>query len=30
VVCWLWDILDKDFSDEERRLFLKVTQVYGS
>lgn len=23
VVCWLWDILDKDFSDEERRLFLK-------
>ena len=25
VVCWLWDILDKDFNDEERRLFLKVT-----
>lgn len=23
VVCWLWDILDKDFNDEERRLFLK-------
>ncbi|PSN54423.1 Ubiquitin-protein ligase E3B [Blattella germanica] len=23
VVCWLWDILDKDFTDEERRLFLK-------
>ena len=26
VVCWLWDILDKDFNDEERRLFLKVTK----
>lgn len=23
VVCWLWDILEKDFSEEERRLFLK-------
>nr|CAD7569227.1 unnamed protein product [Timema californicum] len=23
VVCWLWDILDKDFNDEEKRLFLK-------
>ena len=27
VVCWLWDILDKDFNDEERRLFLKVTKI---
>lgn len=26
VVCWLWDILDKDFNDDERRLFLKVTK----
>jgi ubiquitin-protein ligase E3 B len=25
VICWLWDILDKDFNDDERRLFLKVT-----
>lgn len=24
VVCWLWDILEKDFSEEERGLFLKV------
>ncbi|XP_076674056.1 ubiquitin-protein ligase E3B isoform X3 [Andrena cerasifolii] len=23
VVCWLWDILEKDFSEEERALFLK-------
>ncbi|KAF6203973.1 hypothetical protein GE061_002311 [Apolygus lucorum] len=23
VVLWLWDILQKDFSEEERRLFLK-------
>lgn len=23
VVCWLWDILEKDFSEEERGLFLK-------
>ncbi|XP_014290363.1 ubiquitin-protein ligase E3B [Halyomorpha halys] len=23
VVVWLWDILQKDFSEEERRLFLK-------
>ncbi|XP_067010981.1 ubiquitin-protein ligase E3B isoform X2 [Anabrus simplex] len=23
VVCWLWEILDKDFSDDEKRLFLK-------
>lgn len=27
VVCWLWDILDKDFNNEERRLFLKVNQL---
>ncbi|XP_012282275.1 ubiquitin-protein ligase E3B isoform X2 [Orussus abietinus] len=23
VVCWLWDILEKDFSEDERGLFLK-------
>lgn len=23
VVCWLWDILEKDFTAEEHRLFLK-------
>ncbi|XP_049776175.1 ubiquitin-protein ligase E3B isoform X1 [Schistocerca cancellata] len=23
VVCWLWDILEKDFTNEERKLFLK-------
>ncbi|KAM0725175.1 Ubiquitin-protein ligase E3B [Formica fusca] len=23
VVCWLWDILEKDFTEEERGLFLK-------
>ncbi|XP_076654428.1 ubiquitin-protein ligase E3B isoform X2 [Halictus rubicundus] len=23
VVCWLWDILEKDFSEEERGMFLK-------
>ncbi|XP_076061977.1 ubiquitin-protein ligase E3B [Oratosquilla oratoria] len=23
VVCWLWDILEKDFKEDERRLFLK-------
>ncbi|XP_064107609.1 ubiquitin-protein ligase E3B-like isoform X1 [Macrobrachium nipponense] len=23
VVCWLWDILEKDFKEEERALFLK-------
>lgn len=23
VICWLWDILEKDFSPEELRLFLK-------
>jgi hypothetical protein len=30
VVCWLWDILDKDFNDEERRLFLKVNRLLYS
>lgn len=24
VVNWLWDVLDRDFSEEERALFLKV------
>lgn len=24
VVCWLWDILEKDFSEKERGLYLKV------
>lgn len=24
VVCWLWDILEKDFTEEEKGLFLKV------
>lgn len=24
VVCWLWDILEQDFKEEERALFLKV------
>jgi ubiquitin-protein ligase E3 B len=24
VICWLWDILEKDFSEPERGLFLKV------
>ena len=23
VICWLWDILERDFSPEEHRLFLK-------
>ncbi|GJQ75479.1 hypothetical protein Trydic_g17567 [Trypoxylus dichotomus] len=23
VVCWLWDILEKDFSEEEKGMFLK-------
>lgn len=23
VICWLWDILEKDFSPEDHRLFLK-------
>ncbi|XP_014204707.1 ubiquitin-protein ligase E3B [Copidosoma floridanum] len=23
VICWLWDILDKDFSEKEKGLFLK-------
>lgn len=25
VIGWLWDILEKDFSEEERRMFLKVS-----
>lgn len=24
VILWLWEILENDFSEEERRLFLKV------
>lgn len=24
VVGWLWDILSRDFTEEERKLFLKV------
>lgn len=27
VISWLWDILERDFSEEERRLFLKVRNV---
>lgn len=27
VVCWLWDILEKDFTEEERGLFLKVSRA---
>lgn len=27
VVCWLWDILEKDFTEEERGLFLKVSSL---
>lgn len=27
VICWLWDILEKDFSEEEKRMFLKVSIV---
>lgn len=23
VVCWLWDILEKDFTEEEKGMFLK-------
>lgn len=29
VVVWLWDILEKDFSEEEKRLFLKVGYCLG-
>lgn len=25
VIGWLWDILEKDFSEEEKRMFLKVS-----
>lgn len=28
VVGWLWDILDKDFTEEEKAMFLKVCFVY--
>lgn len=24
VISWLWDILDKDFSEDEKAMFLKV------
>lgn len=27
VVSWLWDILSRDFTEEERKLFLKVNSV---
>lgn len=27
VVCWLWDILERDFKEEERALFLKVRTI---
>ena len=30
VISWLWDILDNDFSEEEKRLFLKVSLLYQS
>lgn len=26
VVGWLWDILSRDFTEDERKLFLKVTK----
>ena len=26
VVCWLWDILEKDFTEQEKGLFLKVSR----
>lgn len=28
VVGWLWDILAKDFSEEEKKLFLKVSSNF--
>lgn len=28
VICWLWDILEKDFSEDERGMFLKVSFQY--
>jgi ubiquitin-protein ligase E3 B len=27
VVSWLWEILSKDFTEEERKLFLKVSTL---
>lgn len=24
VVCWLWDVLQRDFTENERAMFLKV------
>lgn len=27
VVSWLWDILSRDFTEEERKLFLKVRKT---
>jgi len=27
VVLWLWDVLENDFTPEERRLFLKVSKI---
>lgn len=28
VVLWLWDILHRDFSEDENKLFLKVQNLY--
>ncbi|CAL4072631.1 unnamed protein product, partial [Meganyctiphanes norvegica] len=28
VVCWLWDILERDFKEDERALFLKFLHQY--
>ena len=30
IICWLWDILEKDFSEPERRLFLKFVTSCSS
>lgn len=27
VVGWLWEVLDKDFNEEEKRLFLKAGKI---
>ena len=24
IIVWFWDVLDKDFSQEEKKMFLKV------
>lgn len=29
VVGWLWDILSRDFTEEERKLFLKVCALFS-